>query len=566
MCVAKLFPEAAHSSRAPAYEHPNSSMNTSTSFSSHGLLGPQHNGENNNNSGNQEEELDTSVEWYCPRHFCVDCGALQTVTNIALDTLPLPPILYETAMNTRSQQRQQDDNNSQLIVEKMLKQCKTCPFAMCLECEEMLSEEFQSTFFYSFSALNIAGGSASSLPQQQQPGHVAARTRHSNPNNHHSNSHSNNTQQENQQSSQQCTCIHCHEAQSTSTDFTMDSLGGKLKLAKCLEVAWVKMTTSRLALPFFRPLLPETVATPSTPTTVHRDDLMSILENIHALKYQRIGELSNDLHEFIGNVVHYLEKPSSQPQREDVLVTAIKTIISAAEGYLKGRKKDFEGTFPYEDPSTVKKRQLSHSDVSPRTSVWWRIECHFHPLLYSHPLRSLLQLTQASNEDQVDHVRQTFHKQNNVDLVLPRSLLAWRAYAKHGDDYAKRAAAWKEKIHADGNNEGNDDEQEEDGDNNGNAKSKNKGKGSKEKAREQVLEESRARQMIRRTLRDVLASSPSNQSSSNQMKGMNIGNVYHLPRKGDETAARLVSFSSVFYFPFDSDVCCRQQIWMQRDS
>jgi hypothetical protein len=82
-----------------------------------------------------------------------------------------------------------------------------------------------------------------------------------------------------------------------------------IKFAKILENAWVKMASSRLALPFLRPLIPavneELWTKHETPTenkesnnniTVESSlDLLRILEHIHALKYHTMQEFENDL-------------------------------------------------------------------------------------------------------------------------------------------------------------------------------------------------------------------------------------------------------------------------------
>ncbi len=97
-----------------------------------------------------------------------------------------------------------------------------------------------------------------------------------------------------------------------------------MKLAKLLEGAWSKMSRSRLALPFLRPMLPVThqlpIGSSSSSSTTNNSttplssssttlvvDLVSILENIHNLKYLSKKLFMIDLNNLRNQMIKRLE-------------------------------------------------------------------------------------------------------------------------------------------------------------------------------------------------------------------------------------------------------------------
>jgi hypothetical protein len=85
-----------------------------------------------------------------------------------------------------------------------------------------------------------------------------------------------------------------------------------IRIAKILENAWVKMSSSRLALPFLRPLLPLTPSQDASSASFSSSmDLLLILENIHSLKYSKPSEFEVDLgllkHEIIQRLYHWIQ-------------------------------------------------------------------------------------------------------------------------------------------------------------------------------------------------------------------------------------------------------------------
>lgn len=158
-----------------------------------------------------------------------------------------------------------------------------------------------------------------------------------------------------------------------------------------MENAWVKIASSRLALPFLRPLLPFTSANPSSSSSLtvdsqqlegasddSRGDLTLILEHIHSLKYHSTKEFEEDLFSFRDHVYQKLYDhlkqfdktiPSSssscispKQQNEDILrkhdltkvfYHSFETILEAGRNYIFSREIVFK-----EIEEEMRKKQL----------------------------------------------------------------------------------------------------------------------------------------------------------------------------------------------------------------
>lgn len=119
------------------------------------------------------------------------------------------------------------------------------------------------------------------------------------------------------------------------------------QISRMLEVAWVKMTNTRLSLPFLRPLLPlppdvlelssssTAKETTSTAATDHSNmDMMYLLEKIHALRYQSFADFLND----VAAIRCQMEKKLSaafHSHAKKHLLMALDTIEFAGAAFLR---------------------------------------------------------------------------------------------------------------------------------------------------------------------------------------------------------------------------------------
>jgi hypothetical protein len=113
-----------------------------------------------------------------------------------------------------------------------------------------------------------------------------------------------------------------------------------------LEVAWVKMTNTRLSLPFLRPLLPlppdilESSSSAakemtSTAATDHSNmDMMYLLEKIHALRYQSFADFLNDVAAIRRQVEQKLSAAFHSHAKKHLLM-ALDTIEFAGAAFLR---------------------------------------------------------------------------------------------------------------------------------------------------------------------------------------------------------------------------------------
>lgn len=80
----------------------------------------------------------------------------------------------------------------------------------------------------------------------------------------------------------------------------------ELQLAKILEKAWLRFSSSRLSLPFLRPLLPLVDRPPGE--DVRLMDIIDISDKIRSLEYKSADSFLNDLDMLRTQVIHKLER------------------------------------------------------------------------------------------------------------------------------------------------------------------------------------------------------------------------------------------------------------------
>lgn len=322
------------------------------------------------------QQLAHNNEWWCPRHYCLDCGAIEKLT-VPIHTIPLPQAVYDEA----AQQRRSGNcrSTSELVTQRPMQACEKCPFTLCEDCDRsctrqaapLLPNEFltQNSLFQlaPLTGAQAVGSSGKPLSRsltsllgptvpEIQSASGATRTdvewglcckfclfaQTLNGESHvldaqlvsmgmleHDSSHAHHRRRDGQK----------HIAALGKR--VPSSFRQKWQLARLLERTWVRMANTRLALPFLRPLLP--ILLPdgllSTDNQQHvTQDLLTLLEEIHALRYESTDAFVRSvegLREFVANRLAQI--PGSQKQR-DLLQMAFHTIEVAGCGFLHRRE------------------------------------------------------------------------------------------------------------------------------------------------------------------------------------------------------------------------------------
>jgi hypothetical protein len=251
--------------------------------------------------------------WYCPRHFCIQCSAIDTPGM--MDPSRAKPADSETLPASSSSSSVDDDVTGTFTVEnamhmddsspsidlkivsqtqsetilapvnptkhnpyailprylhgvasyiqcKSLRSCSLCPFAICMSCEQDLT---------------TSATLASDLPAIEINNHRSAVFK----------------SKRGVLSGKSLECVNCHSPSS------------HIQLAKVLEKAWLRLASSRLSIPFLRPLLP-IPGQDEMPMHPAGDDIISISEKIRCLQYTSSTDFVNDLVSLRANLISKL--------------------------------------------------------------------------------------------------------------------------------------------------------------------------------------------------------------------------------------------------------------------
>eukprot|EP01033_Poteriospumella_lacustris_P010432 gene10432-7416_t len=116
------------------------------------------------------------------------------------------------------------------------------------------------------------------------------------------------------------------------------------QLARLLERTWVKMTNTRLALPFLRPLLPISLphsgrlSTAAEDQQIETDGLVTLLEEIHALRFDSTDVFVHAIERLRQCVANRLSQTPGSPKQRDLVQMAFDTIAVAGSGFLHRRE------------------------------------------------------------------------------------------------------------------------------------------------------------------------------------------------------------------------------------
>ena len=255
--------------------------------------------------------------WFCPRHTCARCSAVQQ-TKHPLHAADVPRYLLLS--------RLQGDGG--LVEQKQLTQCDGCPLSLCRMCETELSSEHgdgkQGRAVVFKSRKTLLGDKS-------------------------------------------CMCVCCYSVPESGDTARTDS-GHALRLARLLEAALSRVLTSRLALPFLHPLLPGVYAPsmqaelerrlaqqvpgvglanaklvsfldtqPSTPSRSGPQHLLESMENIRALKYSSAEEFFADLQLLRARAACILGMDSGS--KSTLLLDALDTVLSDVHLFVGSRER-----------------------------------------------------------------------------------------------------------------------------------------------------------------------------------------------------------------------------------
>lgn len=194
---------------------------------------------------NDFQQYDINDSWYCPRHLCTGCNALQQ-TNSSIHTLLIPKHIQDNCLSSdRKNQNKAFYASYDHIIQKPLKFCDSCPLSLCNDCElEYRNLDNADVFSTSTDSQLVCGN---------------------------------------------CVCDN-----------------DVLLLARKLEAAWSYAVRNLIsyAVPFLRPLLPLIPSDNGVTSHGKSLDLLEILENIRKLKYSTISMLEDDLAAIRDEVVH----------------------------------------------------------------------------------------------------------------------------------------------------------------------------------------------------------------------------------------------------------------------
>jgi len=228
---------------------------------------------------------DDNDVWFCPKHTCSMCSVMETMPyTIYSRAVQLPKSMMVNLSTSNSGYIASYD----LVPQKELKSCTNCPFSLCKECEVQTAStaDIEGSLF-KFKR-NLVGEKV-------------------------------------------LNCLNCFSIQ---TNF-------KLKIAKLLEATWSKIATSRLSLPFIRPLLPGVHGVGGDAGSGKSLDLMTILENIRSFKYDSIDMFMSDLDALRLLIVDAVSSAASEEgnDNQNIIINSYDTAVSNALQFLDRKKK-----------------------------------------------------------------------------------------------------------------------------------------------------------------------------------------------------------------------------------
>ncbi len=222
---------------------------------------------------NDFQKYDINDNWYCPRHLCTGCNALQQ-TNASIHTLLIPKSVQDNCLSSN----QNINNNAYYaaydhIIQKPLKFCDNCPLSLCKDCElEYCNTD--NTEVFSFSSVSL--------------------------------------------------CRNCNCGSDT------------LLFARKLEAAWSFAVRNLVncAIPFLRPLLPLTTSVSSDSSHSKSLDLLGILENIRKLKYKTMSVIENDFVAMRSEIIKIVGHESAILSAYDSVIKCMTDRISSSSSTL----------------------------------------------------------------------------------------------------------------------------------------------------------------------------------------------------------------------------------------
>lgn len=326
------------------------------------------------------QQLAHNNEWWCPRHYCLDCGAIEKL-SVPIHSIPLPQVVYDEAAQQRRGGNRQ--SASELITQRPMQACEKCPFTLCDDCDRSCTKQAASLLPIEFLAqnslfqhspltgLHAVGGTGKPMPRA-----LSSLLGSTSPD-----LQSSTGVMRNDIEWGLC-CKFCVFAQSLNgeshvLDAQLNSLGmlghsstvphhsrregqqrsivalGKRvpstfrqrwQLARLLERTWVKMANTRLALPFLRPLLPISLphsgmlSTTAEDQQNETDDLVTLLEEIHALRFDSTDAFVHAIERLRQCVANRLSQTPGSPKQRDLVQMAFHTIAVAGSGFLHRRE------------------------------------------------------------------------------------------------------------------------------------------------------------------------------------------------------------------------------------
>lgn len=265
---------------------------------------------------------DDNDVWFCPKHTCSMCSVMETMPYTVYNrTVQLPKCMMTDLSCNKSGYIASYD----LVPQRELKSCTNCPFSACKDCEVALaSNAGLDGSLFKFKR-NLVGEKV-------------------------------------------LNCLNCYSLQSNY----------RLKIAKLLEATWSKIATSRLSLPFIRPLLPG-VRISGGSGNGESLDLMTILENIRSFKYETIEMFTSDLAALRQLISETLKgvTPDQCVDNQNIIMNSYDTVVSNALQFLDRKKKSIQSATNGDTASGETDTMDAKTEINQEQILmnYWRCEC-----------------------------------------------------------------------------------------------------------------------------------------------------------------------------------------------
>lgn len=216
------------------------------------------------------EACEVNDPWFCPNHFCVECFALELNDNVSYKAYP-----KELRVLGKD------------LVAKPLKQCNSCPFAVCLQCEADVQD-----------LSSKLGNMKSSIIRMRR----------------------------------NSKCLECYNCMNPCP---------LMQLAKVLERGWLRLASSRLSIPFLHPLLPITSSIEIDDQSTNID-IITLLLRIRSLRYRNLQMFLDDIDSMREHVILKLEKFTNSKFNSEKFELLTQPSLVGVESVLDNTKESLK--------------------------------------------------------------------------------------------------------------------------------------------------------------------------------------------------------------------------------